>query len=57
MQNIQDWMTLDQDMKRATDYVTNVTKCQTPEENKTKETNTKEDNNIDDILNYCKSNE
>ena len=56
MQNIQDRMTLDQDMKRATDYVTNVTKCQTPEENKTKETNTKEDNNIDDILNYCKSN-
>ena len=54
LQNIQDRMTLDKNMKRATDFITNVTTCQAPEENKNKQLNTNDDGDIDDILDFCK---
>ena len=55
MQNIQDRMTLDTNMKRATDFIINVTTCRAPEETETKEPNTNNNMDIDDILNFCKS--
>ena len=54
LQNIQDRMTLDKNMKRATNFITNVTTCQAQEENKNKQLNTNNDGDIDDILDFCK---
>ena len=56
LQNIQDRMTLDQNTKRAKDFVTKNTICQAPEETGTKEPNTKDNANYDDILEFCKQN-
>ena len=54
LQNIQDRMTLDQNMKRAKDFITNHTTCQAPDEAPSKDPNTRDDNVVEDILKFCK---
>ena len=54
LQNIQDQMTLDQNMKRAKDFIANHTTCQAPDEAASKDPNTRDDNVVEDILKFCK---
>jgi len=54
LQNIQDRMTLDQNMKRAKDFITNHTTCQAPDEAASKDPNTRDDSGVEDILKFCK---
>ena len=54
LQNIQDRMTLDQNMKRAKDFITNHTTCQAPDEAVSKDSNTRDDSGVEDILKFCK---
>jgi len=54
LQNIQDRMTLDQNMKWAKDFITNHTTCQAPDEATFKDPNTRDDSGVEDILKFCK---
>ena len=52
LQNIHDQMTLDQNMKRAKDFITNHTTCQAPEEAASKDPNTQDDSGVEGILKF-----
>ena len=54
LQNIQDRITLDENMKRAKDFITNHTTCQAPEEAASKDPNTQDDSGVEDILKFCR---
>ena len=55
LQNIQDRMTMDKDVKRAEDYITATTTNEAPHEEENRMPNLGRDNldDLDDILNFC----
>ena len=50
LQNIQDRMTLQQNMKQVKDFITNHTTCQAPDEAASKDPNIGDDSGVEDIL-------
>ena len=56
LQNIQDRMTMDKSMKRATDRITFNTVDEAPEETRKRKCNVEDTTEYDDITNFCEDN-